>query len=470
MNDTFRTFTWDAESNPVTIGPVSLTYDALDRMVEQSVSGTNSEIVYSPTGVKLALMNGTTLTKAFVPLTGGATAVYNSSGLAYYRHSDHLGSSRFASTPTRTLYSDTAYSPYGEPYASSGSIDNSFTGQNQDTTAGLYDFLFREQDPNQSRWTSPDPSGLAAVNPANPQSWNRYAYVRNMPLVLTDPFGLCPPVVQNRDSSDSQDTKSGGPSPTDSGDPAEADPQGVAGGGSCQSAPWYFTLGGGGGDGALGGGIGGGGVSIDGGGAFSPGDGTWGLTGIGNVGNNALAGGSGVLWVWTPGGTVSSAAGTADYPGYFTLITLPGFNSADDSGGGNSSWAWTFTKSFFTFAGGPGNVPTCAGQTIRQIGSELLGGSADSQAAETSLKAAATYKTAKAIQYAAGRTNTFGGVGLICPACSSVFRSIMSKAEFLGEASEAVPVAEVSYEAAASIPGVAAQARNGSCAAAFPIF
>jgi hypothetical protein len=89
-------------------------------------------------------MNGSTLTKAFVPLTGGATAVYNSSGLAYYRHTDHLGSSRFASTTSQTLYSDTAYSPFGEPYASSGAIDNSFTGQNQDTTAGLYDFLFRE--------------------------------------------------------------------------------------------------------------------------------------------------------------------------------------------------------------------------------------------------------------------------------------------------------------------------------------
>ena len=190
LNDTFRPATWDADSNPITIGPVSLTYDAFDRMVEQSVGGTYSEIVYSPAGVKLALMHGTTLTKAFAPLPGGATAVYTSSGLAYYRHTDHLGSSRFASTPTQTLYSDTAYSPFGEPYASSGAIDNSFTGQNQDTTAGLYDFLFREYDPNQARWTSPDPSGLSAVTLADPQSLNRYAYVSNRPLSFIDQFGL----------------------------------------------------------------------------------------------------------------------------------------------------------------------------------------------------------------------------------------------------------------------------------------
>jgi RHS repeat-associated protein len=190
--DTFRTSTWNVFNNPLTIGSVSLTYDALDRMVEQSVSGTNSEIVYSPAGVKLALMNGTTLTKAFVPLPGGETAVYTSSGLAYYRHTDHLGSSRFASTPTQTLYSDLAYSPFGETYAQSGAIDPSFTGQNQDTTSGLYDFMYREHDPNQARWTSPDPAGLGAVDSTDPQSWNRYAYVGNNPSSFIDPLGLCP--------------------------------------------------------------------------------------------------------------------------------------------------------------------------------------------------------------------------------------------------------------------------------------
>jgi Zn-dependent alcohol dehydrogenase len=29
-----------------------------------------------------------------------------------------------------------------------------------------------------------------AVSVANPQSWNRYGYVRNNPLALVDPFGL----------------------------------------------------------------------------------------------------------------------------------------------------------------------------------------------------------------------------------------------------------------------------------------
>lgn len=193
LNDTFRIYTWDAENRPVTIGSVNLVYDALGRAVEQGTSSTYSEIVYSPTDVKLALMNGTILAKAFVPLPAGDTAVYtSSSGPAYYRHTDHLGSSRFASTTSQTLYADYAYSPFGEPYAQSGSIDPSFTGQNQDAMAGLYDFLYREHDPNQARWTQPDRAGRLAASLSNPQSWNRYAYILNNPLALVDPLGLTP--------------------------------------------------------------------------------------------------------------------------------------------------------------------------------------------------------------------------------------------------------------------------------------
>jgi hypothetical protein len=136
----------------------------------------------------------------------------------------------------------------------------------------------------------------------------------------------------------------------------------------------------------------------------------------------------------------------------------------------NSSWAWNFTKSFFTFAGGPGNKPTCAGQTLRSIGNELTGNFFKAQAAETSLKAASVYQTASAWQYAASATNTLGGKDLICPQCSSIFRGMMTKAEVLGELSEAVPLIETSYAAGSSIPEVSSQARSGECSAAFPVF
>jgi RHS repeat-associated protein len=207
--DNSHVYEWDVDGRVTAIDPgtssgICLIYDALGRAVEQAkgsacnTSPTSStQIVYAPSGAKLALMNGSSLVKAFVPLPGGAQAVYNSSGIQYYRHPDWLGSSRLASTASRTPYFTGAYAPFGENYAQTGTQDLAFTGQNQDTEAsaaggagGLYDFLFREQSPAQGRWLSPDPAGIAAASPSDPQTWNRYAYVRNMPTSLTDPLGL----------------------------------------------------------------------------------------------------------------------------------------------------------------------------------------------------------------------------------------------------------------------------------------
>jgi RHS repeat-associated protein len=123
---------------------------------------------------------------------GGPTAVYvaGTTGPLYYRHADWLGSSRLASTQSRTKYFDVSYAPFGEDYNDLGTTDYNFTGQNQDTETGYYDFLFREYSPVQGRWLSPDPAGTAAADPTNPQSWNRYVYVLNNPLALVDPLGL----------------------------------------------------------------------------------------------------------------------------------------------------------------------------------------------------------------------------------------------------------------------------------------
>jgi len=87
-----------------------------------------------------------------------------------------------------------AYAPYGEDYNGSGTTDLAFTDQNQDTAKGgwstnLYDFILREYRTAHGRWTSPDPAGLGAVDPTNPQTWNRYAYVVNNPMAMVDLLG-----------------------------------------------------------------------------------------------------------------------------------------------------------------------------------------------------------------------------------------------------------------------------------------
>jgi len=200
LTDNLNTYTWDVYGNMSTVNTgsatVTATYDGLGRMVENNAGGKYTQIIYGPNGKKLATANGQTLVKAFIALPGGAKAIYNSTGLAYYRYSDWLGSSRLTSTATKptSMYSSTAYAPFGDVQANqtTGTTDASFTGQDQDTVSSLYDFTFRRYSPSQGRWISPDPAGTAAVSLSVPQSWNRYGYAYNNPLALIDPTGLDP--------------------------------------------------------------------------------------------------------------------------------------------------------------------------------------------------------------------------------------------------------------------------------------
>ena len=94
---------------------------------------------------------------------------------------------------SQTMVNDSAYAPFGEQYASTGIGFGGFydfTGQQQWTSPGLDDFLYRRYHPVQGRWISADPAGSSAVDLTNPQTWNRYAYVGNNPLNATDPLGL----------------------------------------------------------------------------------------------------------------------------------------------------------------------------------------------------------------------------------------------------------------------------------------
>jgi RHS repeat-associated protein len=412
-NDFLHSYSWDAYGRPITVADnvgnsVSVTYDALGRMVEQNRSGAYTEIEYSPSGFKMQLITNGAYT-AFVPLPGGAEAVWPG-GPPYYRHPDWQGSSRFASTTSRTMLYDGAYAPFGEQYANSGTSDLSFTGMDQQTSSNLYDFPAREYG-IQGRWPSPDPAGLFAVDPSNPQSWNRYAYVLNNPLAMTDPTGMCGwwAWLTDNDGPD-------GDNDCDDGAGKNAPPPPQAGYGA----------------------------------GFDPFTGVCVQVTLG-----------GVPTPGTGGCSLFSASGGNAGGSWWDNFSI---------GGNNPSWAWTFTKSFFTFSGGPNNTPTCAGQTLSYIWDELTGVDYNGEAAATSLKAASTYQAAKAIQYAASRPNSLGGIGLICPTCSSVFNSIMGKTKLLGEASEAVPLIQTSYAAGSSIPQVSSQARNGTCAAAFPMF
>lgn len=209
--DTFNTYTWNPDRTLATTNPGSaaatcgatgscLTYDALAREVEVNTNGSYSETLYSPIG-KLALMNGRTATKVMYPMPGGGTLISSSTNWPHYQHPDWLGTARlqteFASSglgqgPDVVDY-DRSFAPFGEEYNNFGSdaYNLNFTGDIRTMgSSGLFDTENRELHSNQGRWISPDPAGIAAVDPSNPQTWNRYAYVANNPLSNLDPSGL----------------------------------------------------------------------------------------------------------------------------------------------------------------------------------------------------------------------------------------------------------------------------------------
>ncbi len=60
----------------------------------------------------------------------------------------------------------------------------------RDDTTGLDHTWWRKYESLAGRWTSPDPY-LGSMSVANPQSFNRFAYVNNDPINLVDPSSLC---------------------------------------------------------------------------------------------------------------------------------------------------------------------------------------------------------------------------------------------------------------------------------------
>ena len=137
---------------------------------------------------------------------GNLTAEYSSQSAASpcgtatcYLTVDHLGSTRMLTDSngnTAKLYD---YLPFGEEllanqdgrssslYSSSpDGLGPKFTGQTWDGESSLYWFNVRHMSGAQGRFQGVDP-GNAGANPADPQTWNMYAYVGNKSAQLHGP-------------------------------------------------------------------------------------------------------------------------------------------------------------------------------------------------------------------------------------------------------------------------------------------
>ncbi len=129
---------------------------------------------------------------SFTRATGGFFTYAN--GTTYFNRADNLGTPRLSTDYTGAVQrtEGVLMGPFGDDFTETlSTLDfTGFAGGFWDSENNGDHFGAREYQKTHGSWLSPDPAGMAAVNPWNPQTWNRYAYVTNSPVTYNDPSGL----------------------------------------------------------------------------------------------------------------------------------------------------------------------------------------------------------------------------------------------------------------------------------------
>ena len=183
--------------NPADRNGEALTYDFDNR-----VTGINAtSFAYDYTGARVKKTTGASITTYVSKLyditngtitkhifAGGTRIASKTGNSIYYYHPDHLGSLSIATDASGTRRQTITYYPFGEVRTNTGTVDlpYKFTGHELDSETGLYYCGARYYDSAQGRFISPD---TIVQSPGDPQTFNRYSYCRNNPLLYTDPSG-----------------------------------------------------------------------------------------------------------------------------------------------------------------------------------------------------------------------------------------------------------------------------------------
>ncbi len=221
---------YDAQGNltqvfekPTSVSPavVSMTYDALGRVL--SVANTRTSITeryqYTAEGLRTGVQeySGATLIRTRVNVyndqrqlvaqyekaaAGALTwkrdilylgtreaAEIDAAGM-HVTMVDHLGSPRVVVGPSGTVEARQKFLPFGEFLEQSGTFKTAkgYTNHEQTDSSGLIYMQARFYHPGFGRFTAPDPARDQHFD--NTQSWNIYSYVRNNPIMSTDPTGM----------------------------------------------------------------------------------------------------------------------------------------------------------------------------------------------------------------------------------------------------------------------------------------
>ena len=115
-----------------------------------------------------------------------------------YLHRDYLGSTTAVTDPGGNVLEQLGYEPFGKRRFVNGALDTSatiralntdrgYTNHEQLDSVGLINMNGRIFDPVIGRFVSADPK---IPYPGQTQSYNRYAYTRNNPMIMFDPSGF----------------------------------------------------------------------------------------------------------------------------------------------------------------------------------------------------------------------------------------------------------------------------------------
>ncbi|PRQ06650.1 RHS repeat domain-containing protein [Enhygromyxa salina] len=157
----------------------------------------------------------------------------NATRTTHYLHVDHLGSTDTVSDELGVVEQRMSFDVWGkrrdaedwslpDEFAQLGAVNLGYTGHEAQEDGGLLNMGGRMYDPQLGRMASADPFVVA---PNSTQGWNRYAYVLNQPLSLTDPSGF-EPTERPAGDADSEQAK-----------PPERDAKGMEGRGTTTQGP-----------------------------------------------------------------------------------------------------------------------------------------------------------------------------------------------------------------------------------------
>lgn len=221
------TYSYDANGNALTgLGSRTMTWSSynLPRFIDQGAD--SIEFQYGPSRERIWQVNGplvityagglyerhhssatektVALNKSYVMAGGRVVAIYTkpdaAQGVLHYLHHDHRDSVDVVTDASGAVVERLSYDAFGKRRTINWLNDvanlqmlvphdttRGYTGQEHLDGVGLIHYGGRVYDPFIGRFTSADPIIQA---PLDLQSYNRYSYVRNNPLTLTDPSGF----------------------------------------------------------------------------------------------------------------------------------------------------------------------------------------------------------------------------------------------------------------------------------------